>query len=219
MIRTSLSKAVFVATAFAAAAAAHAEITVVAEGFNNGAVLPGWTQTNVNAPAGQGWFGGYDGAFAAQSGAADSYIAANYNTGAAANGNFDLWLITPEVTLNAQSVLSFYTRTADAGFFDHLQVRYSAGSGTDIGGFTNVLSSIGAAGTYPTDWQQFTAALDDSFAGNGRFAFRYTGNSNDADFIGIDSVKLSTVPEPGSLALLGLGVAGFTLARRKQRRA
>lgn len=219
MIRMSIPKTVFAAAAVALAASAHADITLLSEGFTSGATGPGWVQTNVSAPTGQKWFPGYAAAFAAQAGPANSYIAANYISGADTANNFDLWLITPEVTLNAQSVLSFYTRTADAGFYDQLEVRYSAGSGAATGGFTSVLATIGAAGTYPTDWQQFTAALGNSFAGNGRFAFRYTGNSADADFIGIDTVNLSTVPEPGSLALLGLGFAGVLLARRKQRRA
>ena len=219
MIRMSLSKTVFAAAVFALAASAHASITLLSEGFTSGATGPGWVQTNVSAPAGQKWFAGYTDAFSAQAGPADSYIAANYSTGVNAGNNFDLWLITPEVTLAGQGVLSFATRTANAGWFDQLEVRYSAGSGTATSGFTSVLATIGAAGTYPTGWQQFTAALDNSFAGSGRFAFRYTGNSADADFIGIDTVNLSTVPEPGSLALLGLGFAGFTLARRKLRRA
>jgi hypothetical protein len=219
MIRTSISKAVFAAAAFALAASAHADITLLTQGFNSGATVPGWIKTNATAPAGQGWFNGYADAFAAQAGVADSYIAANFNTGANANGDFDLWLITPEVTMNAQSVLSFYTRTAGADWLDQLEVRYSAGSGTDLSGFTTVLGNIGAGGTYPTDWAQITATLGDSFAGNGRFAFRYTGNSASADFIGIDSVNLSTVPEPGSIALLGLGLVGFAVARRKQARA
>lgn len=218
-MRTSISKAVFAATAFALAASAHADITLLSEGFNSGATLPGWTMTNVTAGAGNGWFGGYADAFAAQDGAAGSYVAADFNTGANAGGDFDLWLITPEVTMNAQSILSFFTRSADAGWFDQLEVRYSAGSGTATSGFTNLLATIGAAGSYATDWQQVSASLDNSFAGSGRFAFRYTGNYNSADFIGIDSVSLTTVPEPTSIALLGLGVAGLALARRKQRRA
>ena len=219
MIHTSISKTVFAAAAFALAASAHADITLLSEGFTGGATGPGGIQTNVSAPAGQKWFPGFESAFAAQSGAADSYIAANFLTGAAAGGNFDLWLITPELTLNSQSVLSFFTRTQEAGWFDQLEVRYSAGSGTATSGFTNVLATIGAGGSYATDWQQFAIALDSSFENAGRFAFRYTGNYDTANFIGIDSVNLSTVPEPGSLALLGLGFAGFTLARRKQRRA
>ena len=217
MIRTSLTKAVFAAAAFALAASAHAEITLLSQGFNSGATVPGWIKTNVNA--GQGWVDGYSDAFSAQAGAADSYIGAGFTTGANANGDIDLWLITPEVTMNAQSMLSFFTRTANAGYNDQLEVRYSAGGGTDISGFNTLLTTVGAGGSYATDWAQISAAMGDTFAGNGRFAFRYTGNYNTADFIGIDSVNLTTVPEPGSIALLGLGLAGFAVARRKQTRA
>lgn len=216
MIRTSIFKPVFAAAAFALAASAHADVTVLSEGFTGGAPAPGWIQTN--AVAGQQWFPGFESAFPAQSGPPDSYIAANFLTAAGPSGDFDLWLISPEVMLHADSALSFYTRAADPGWMDQLEVRYSAGSGVNVSTFTTLLNTIGAGGSYPTDWQRFTTSLGSGFEGSGRFAFRYTGNTASADFIGIDSVKLTTVPEPGSIALLGLGAAGFVLARRKQRR-
>lgn len=41
--------------------------------------------------------------------------------------------------------------------------------------------------------------------------------NNEDDGYGIDNVTIGRVPEPGTLALLGLGIAGLTAARRKQK--
>jgi hypothetical protein len=41
--------------------------------------------------------------------------------------------------------------------------------------------------------------------------------NNFAYFVGLDDVHFSSVPEPGTLPLLGLAIAGFALFRRKQR--
>ena len=41
-------------------------------------------------------------------------------------------------------------------------------------------------------------------------------NNNANDGWGIDNVTLAKVPEPGTLALLGLGLAGLSMARRRQ---
>jgi hypothetical protein len=218
MIRSSLSQAVFTAAALvigASAAASNLPQTALAENFDGGAALPGWTKVNPNASAGNGWFTGN--AFAAHSGAAGSYVAANFVTDSDANGDFDLWLITPELNLLNTTSLSFFTRTADPDWLDKLEVRYSAGAGTDIASFTKLLTTVDA-GAYPTDWQAVTATLVNGY-GSGRFAFRYTGNYFSADYIGIDTLAVTTVPEPTTFALLGLGLAGLTVARRKQRRA
>ena len=63
---------------------------VLVEGFNDITTLPGagWVQTNHSSTAGTtGWFQGNSAVFPAQSGAATSYIAANFNNNTNANTN------------------------------------------------------------------------------------------------------------------------------------
>ena len=95
------------------------------EGFNDVSSLPGWAMINNSSPAGStGWFQG-TGAFPAQAGPADSYVAANFND-ADFGGDISNWLITPEEALTNGTTLTFYTRTVpDSGFADRLEVRLS----------------------------------------------------------------------------------------------
>ena len=75
---------------------------VFSESFDSVAGLGalGWLQTNNSSPAGEtGWFQGNSGVFASQSGAADSYIAANF-LNAGFGGNVDNWLITPLISFD-----------------------------------------------------------------------------------------------------------------------
>lgn len=214
-----IKKTLFAIAALTLAVAANAATTtVLTEGFESG-IPSGWTQANA-LTTGDAWFNG-TGVIPAQEGS--SYAASNYVTAAGPNGNFDVWLITPELNLISGATLSFFTRTADAGYFDQLEVLFSAGTSTLLSSFTS-LTTIGANGSYPDDWAQFTTSVA-NYTGAGRFAFRYTGANDTADYIGIDSVSVITtaattdVPEPASLALMGLGVAGLIAARRKQQRA
>jgi hypothetical protein len=195
------------------------------EGFDDITTLAGsgWVRTNNGAPVGNDWFQGKSGAFVSQSGAADSYIGHDFNSTAANSGTIDAWLISPELSLLGGGMLTFYTRTADPGFSDKLEIRFSAGPGTSTSGFTTLLGTIGDSVTpYPdSDWQAFTVNLP--LAISGRFAFRYTvPNSLDADYIGIDTVQLQSetgqpVPEPSTLLFvaLGLTVLGTCVAKRR----
>ncbi len=205
------------ALAAIAAPLAHADgIVVLDENFNNVAALPGWLMTNNSSPIGGAWFEGNAGVFAAQAGAESSYIAASYLSAGGGAGTIDNWLITPELTLGGATLLSFYTRAqAVPGFNDMLEVRFSAGAGSDTSGFTTLLATIGGPSAYPDTWQLVTASLN--LPATGRFAFRYVGDAAAANYIGIDSVTVSAVPEPSAWIMLGLGLAALPLLRRNRR--
>lgn len=184
------------------------------EGFDDITNLPGngWVQTNNSDPLGTtSWFQGNDGVFPAQSGAATSYIAANFQN-AAGVGTVSNWLLTPEINLENNATLTFYTRSTDSGTFpDRLEVRMStAGSSSDVGStstsvgdFTNLLLEINPTltpGGYPNTWTEFTVTVSGLGAPTtGRLAFRYfvtnSGPSgSNGDYIGIDTVDYTLPP-------------------------
>ena len=91
------------------------------------------------------------------------------------------------------------------------------GSSTALANFSQLLiiNPAAAPGIYPTGWTQYTATVSGLAAGtSGRFALQYNVPLLDAaqtatfpNYIGIDSVQISTVPVPAPLAMLGLGLA------------
>ena len=191
---------------------------VLDEGFDNVSGLfgsVGWLQVNSSSPVGEtGWFQGDNTeAFAASSGAANSYVAANFNN-AGFGGDVDNWLITPELSLLSHTEFYFDTRTAGNFPGDSLELLYNNTGSTNIADFVSI-GWVPAA--YPTDWTTFYGVLDGPLQ-NARFAFHYhvTDTSVNGDYIGIDSVHVTSVPEPGTLALLGAGLLLVPMMRRRR---
>ena len=195
-------------------------ITILSEGFDNVPALPaaGWAQVNNStAPLGTSWFQGNAGIFAAASGAANSYVAANFlGTGSAA-GSVSNWLMTPTVALDTTSLLSFLVRTAGDGFLDKIEVRLStSGASTSVADFSTVLGTFQASTS--TGWVSRSFGTSGIAAPTtGRLAFRYVVDnvSTAGNYLGLDNVVItSAIPEPGTYLLMGLGVAGLMLRRR-----
>jgi hypothetical protein len=208
---------------------------ILSESFDDITTLAasGWTITNNSTSGGlNSWFQGTPDVFSAQTGAANSYVAANFNN-AAFGGDISNWLISPVLNLMDGEVLSFFTRTEeDSEFPDAMEVRLSTnGSSANVGAtttstgdFTTLLLSINPAltpGGYPSDWALETIVLS-GLGGpvSGRIAFRYAviDTSSNADFIGIDTVAVSSsvAPEPGTVALM-LAAGGFICGAVRRR--
>ncbi len=206
-------KIILAITALVFAPSSHAASSLT-ENFDDVGALGGWQLINHSSPAGLSWFQGNSGIFGAHSGAADSYIAVNYLSASQGVGSIDNWLITPELTLSGTTLISFYTRGAGTpGFNDTLELRFSSGAGSAIGGFTQTLLSVGGTSPYPDVWTLNQVTIDS--VGSGRFAFHYFGAAAASDYIGIDSVLISAVPEASTLAMLLSGLAMIGLLRRK----
>jgi hypothetical protein len=216
------------AVTLAAPTAARADAILI-QNFDDVTALAGWTLTNNSTPGGStAWFQGNDGVFPAQDGAPNSYIAANY-LNAGLGGNISNWLILPELTLEDGDTLTFFTRSTGV-FDDRLEVRFSGGGSGNVGStdasvgdFTTLLLTVNPAlsGLYPSEWTQYSVALSGVGLGTGRFAFRYDvpDTNVNGDYIGIDSVVVNHVPEPATVALVSLGLAGLIARRGRSARS
>jgi subtilisin-like proprotein convertase family protein len=198
------------ATATATATVAPTPTCNLTEGFDAITTLVpgGWVMQNNSNPMGTaGWFQGDTTVFTSQSGAPDSYIAANFNN-TTDTGTISNWLLTPPVTLQNGAQFSFWTRTTTGTFPDRLQVRMSTNgsssnvgtTATSVGDFTTLLLDLNPTYTttgYPNVWTNFTVTISGlGGPATGRLAFHYFVESGgpegvNSDYIGIDAVQYS----------------------------
>jgi hypothetical protein len=198
----------------------------VTEGFDNISNLPEWVIQNNSSPLGTtSWFQGDASRFSSQSGATNSYIAANYQNGAVGTATLSDWLITSPLILQNGAQLTFWTRTVvSTPYPDRLQVRMSTNgdstnvgsAATDLGDFTTLLLDINPTYTtsgYPTAWTQYTVTLSGlSAPTTGRLAFRYFvenggPSGSRSDYIGIDTMQFICGTPEVNISGNGTGIA------------
>lgn len=202
------------------------------ENFDAG-VPQGWVVKNLSEPLGTiGWFQGNEAVFEAHQGAPNSYVAANFASGANIS-TISNWLILPTSTYGNGDTLSFYTRSADL-YPDRMEVRFSDVGGTDVGStatsvgtFSTLLISINPTlqvGGYPKAWTRYSTTLS-GLTGptTGAFAFRYTVTDGglfgqNSNYIGIDTVQIAAIPEPDTYVMMAVGLGMVGWMRRRQLR-
>lgn len=209
-----MMKKTLCALALMGIAATSQAASVTVENFNSVAGLAdkGFILRNSSTPLGTtNWFQGDQNIFAAQAGAPNAYIAANYNN-AAVDGTIDNWIITPEFSTRNSVFISFFAKADQlAGFSDTLSYGLSTG-GTNAADFTLTPGFVVTG-----DWMRY----DLSFAATGaetfgRFAIRYSGAANDSNYVGVDTLSIA-IPEPSTTLILGIGLLGLIASyRRKQ---
>jgi hypothetical protein len=209
-------KILICAALVAGCATASADV-ILDEGFNDISTLgvAGWLTVNNSTPGGgDPWFQGNTGVFDAASGPANSYIASNF-LAAGAGGNVDAWLISPLLNVYGVTDFSFSTRTEGALPGDTLSVYGSLG-GSALSDFA-LLGTLSGAG-FPLDWTAFGASGTFAPGSTLRLAFRYqvTDTNVNGDYIGIDSVKVNSVPEPATLSLIMAALLMLAMRRRSR---
>lgn len=217
MFKHPLKSVALGAAIVASCAAAHAQTTLLSEGFDfvDQLSASGWVLSNESTAGGNltaAWFNGSSTIFPAQAGPEGSYASSSFDT-AAAGGTLANYLITPTFSTAQGVVVTFYAR-ADilAPYFDTIAYGFSpSGAGTS-GALV-----LGSATTVGGGWTQYSAYIAAQGAGTvARFGIQYAGLADNANYVGIDSLTVTAVPEPAGWLMMGAGLIGLLAARRRR---
>jgi hypothetical protein len=238
-----MKRSIFVAAVFALAIANAPAQAQFVESFETPIAVAPNGPPGTTIPLGSGdWFAlnesnpiGATGVFTSTllnpppTGGGAQHAAMNFNSGSGLS-QISTFFMSPVLTFHNGDTISFFSRTVNTPAFpDRLRLRLSVnGASTTTADFGTILLTINDGLTtagYPNTWTQFSATLSGlSGTPSGRFAFHYDvpggGPSGaNSDFIGIDLASFTPVPEPTSLALLGIPALGGMIWRRRRAKA
>lgn len=148
----------------------------------------GWEQLAVGTTPLPGWTG--SGIATAPPDGGDYQAYCTWSTGGATSN--DQWIVTPQLTVGAGSMLEFYMIYYIDSYIDHVEVLISTTSQTEPSAFDIVVDEFDFSTGSSTDWEMYSYDLTDfvSAGTNVYIAFRETvaDNFNDGSAISIDNV-------------------------------
>ena len=182
-----------------------AQVPVFSENFDAG-MPAGWTQIDANNDA-MGWEHSSNPASYFAAGTDLSGSGHNSSTGFVLSGSYsnvtnqaitpDNWLITPPITLTANSDLSFYVCAQDASYaLEHYGVYITTGSGTTTSEFTLLFQETidnNGGSRVQGAWGHKTYSLASYTGQTVRIAFRHF-NCNDQFVLNLDDVEVLAQP-------------------------